>query len=148
MRHGASVGVDALEPSRRSVELWIRRQSSPLLRRGQSLHFVLTLVGGGGSILAVPLLVYLVGVPTTHSAIGTSSIGVALAALIGLIAHARAGNVRWPCAGVFSLFGIFGAAAGAWLGKATGWRRFAGNLWRPDDLCRVGDANGSEDRDR
>lgn len=84
---------------------------------GAIVAFVLSLVGGGGSILAVPLLVYLVGVPSTHTAIGTSAIGVALAASVSLIGHARAGNVRWPCAGVFSVFGMVGAACGAWLGK-------------------------------
>ena len=84
---------------------------------GAIVAFVLSLVGGGGSILAVPLLVYLVGVPSTHTAIGTSAIGVALAAAVSLFGHARAGNVRWPCAGVFSAFGMVGAAGGAWLGK-------------------------------
>ena len=34
-------------------------------------------IGGGGSILAVPLMVYLVGVPNAHVAIGTSSLAVA-----------------------------------------------------------------------
>lgn len=39
---------------------------------GALVGFVLGLIGGGGSILAVPLLVYVVGVKSPHVAIGTS----------------------------------------------------------------------------
>lgn len=69
---------------------------------GVVVGFPLGMVGGGGSILAVPLLVYLVGVPVPHLAIGTSAVAVAANAAASLIAHARAGNVRWPCASVFA----------------------------------------------
>ena len=79
----------------------------------------LGLVGGGGSILAVPLLIHLVGVPSTHVAIGTSAIAVAASAAISLAGHAHARTVKWPCAFVFALAGIAGAAAGAQLGKLT-----------------------------
>jgi uncharacterized membrane protein YfcA len=44
---------------------------------GVVVGFSLGMVGGGGSILAVPLLVYLVGVPVPHLAIGTSAVAVA-----------------------------------------------------------------------
>jgi uncharacterized membrane protein YfcA len=84
---------------------------------GGAVGFVLALVGGGGSILAVPLLVHVVGMPQPHLAIGTSAVAVALNAAIGLAGHARLGNVRWPCAGVFAAFGVAGAAAGAAIGK-------------------------------
>ena len=47
------------------------------LASGSLVGFSLGLVGGGGSILAVPLLVYLVGVSDPHAAIGTSAIAVA-----------------------------------------------------------------------
>lgn len=43
---------------------------------GGLVGFTLGLVGGGGSILAVPLMVYLVGVPNPHVAIGTSALAV------------------------------------------------------------------------
>lgn len=79
----------------------------------------LGLVGGGGSILAVPLLIYVVGVTSTHLAIGTSAIAVAASAAVTLAGHARARTVKWPCAVVFALAGIVGAAAGAQLGKLT-----------------------------
>ena len=80
---------------------------------------VLGLVGGGGSILAVPLLVYGVGVASPHVAIGTSALAVSLNALSGLVAHARAGNVKWPCATVFSIAGVVGAAIGSTVAKAV-----------------------------
>ena len=81
------------------------------------MGFVLGLVGGGGSILAVPLLVYVVGVPSPHIAIGTSAIAVALSAAVNLIGHARARTVKWPCAITFATAGMIGAAGGAQLGK-------------------------------
>jgi uncharacterized membrane protein YfcA len=84
---------------------------------GSLVGFVLGLIGGGGSILAVPLLVYVVGVASPHVAIGTSSVAVALSAFSNLIGHTRAGNVRWPCALVFSAAGIAGAALGSAIGK-------------------------------
>ncbi|ABE61804.1 protein of unknown function DUF81 [Nitrobacter hamburgensis X14] len=85
---------------------------------GTLVGFVLGLIGGGGSILAVPLLVYVVGVQSTHVAIGTSAVAVALSALSSLVAHARAGNVRWPCALVFAACGIVGAGLGSTIGKS------------------------------
>ncbi len=84
---------------------------------GSLVGFTLGLVGGGGSILAVPLLVYVVGVPSPHVAIGTSAIAVAASAALNLAGHARAQTVKWPCAMVFAVSGIAGAAGGAQLGK-------------------------------
>ncbi|ANY18791.1 Sulfite exporter TauE/SafE [Tsuneonella dongtanensis] len=88
------------------------------LLSGALIGFVLGLVGGGGSILAVPLLVYVVGVASPHAAIGTAAVAVALNAAAGLAGHARAGNVKWPCALVFAGAGMLGAAGGAEIGKA------------------------------
>jgi len=84
---------------------------------GAVVGFTLGLVGGGGSILAVPLLVHVVGVKSPHLAIGTSAVAVAASAAAGLVGHARAGTVKWPCAIVFTLSGVIGAAGGAALGK-------------------------------
>lgn len=88
------------------------------LLSGSLVGFVLALVGGGGSILAVPLMVYLVGVPVPHVAIGTSALAVAVNAATGLASHARAGTVKWRCALVFAGAGIAGALAGSTLGKS------------------------------
>ncbi|TWH26111.1 MULTISPECIES: sulfite exporter TauE/SafE family protein [unclassified Aminobacter] len=85
---------------------------------GSLVGFSLGLFGGGGSILAVPLMVYLVGVPVPHVAIGTSALAVAANAATGLVSHARQGNVIWRCALMFSVAGIAGAALGSSLGKA------------------------------
>lgn len=84
---------------------------------GSLVGFTLGLIGGGGSILAVPLLVYVVGVPSPHVAIGTSAIAVAASAAANLAGHARAKTVKWPCALVFAVSGIIGAAGGAHIGK-------------------------------
>jgi uncharacterized membrane protein YfcA len=88
------------------------------LAAGAAIGLVLALVGGGGSILAVPLLVFLVGVESPHAAIGTAAVAVALNAAVGLAGHAGARTVKWPCALVFGLAGIVGAALGAEAGKA------------------------------
>jgi uncharacterized membrane protein YfcA len=85
---------------------------------GVAVGFTLGLVGGGGSILAVPLMVYVVGVKSPHVAIGTSALAVAVNALAGLANHARAGNVNWRCGGTYALAGVAGAFAGSSLGKA------------------------------
>ena len=84
---------------------------------GSVVGFSLGLVGGGGSILAVPLLVYVVGMDNPHMAIGTSAIAVALNAASNLAMHARSGNVKWHCAGVFAAAGVAGAFLGSTLGK-------------------------------
>lgn len=84
---------------------------------GALVGIALGLIGGGGSILAVPLLVYVVGVESPHVAIGTSAVAVAASAFLGLAGHMRARNVKWPCAIVFAATGIAGAAIGAMFGK-------------------------------
>jgi hypothetical protein len=76
------------------------------------------LVGGGGSILAVPLIVYLVGVSDPHLAIGTTAVAVAANAAINLVPHARKGKVKWRCAGTYAASGVVGAFLGSTLGKA------------------------------
>ena len=84
---------------------------------GSGVGFLLGLLGGGGSVLATPLLLYVVGVPGAHYAIGTGALGVSINALASLFGHARRGTVKWPCAITFSLAGIIGAAIGSSLGK-------------------------------
>lgn len=84
---------------------------------GGLVGFSLALIGGGGSILAVPLLLYVVGVKSPHLAIGTSALSVAVNAFANLIPHGRAGNVRWGPAAIFALAGVAGAFAGSSVGK-------------------------------
>ena len=85
---------------------------------GSLVGFSLGLVGGGGSILAVPLLVYLVGVKSPHVAIGTSALAVAANAALGLANHARHGTVKWRCGMMYASAGVLGALAGSTAGKA------------------------------
>lgn len=85
---------------------------------GALVGFSLGLVGGGGSILAVPLMVYLVGVKSPHVAIGTSALAVAANAFIGLTNHARTGSVKWSIGLAYSAAGVLGAFAGSTAGKA------------------------------
>jgi len=90
---------------------------------GSLVGFSLGLVGGGGSILAVPLMVYLVGVPNAHVAIGTSSLAVAASAAFNLIIHARSGMVKWGCASVLAGAGVIGAFLGSLAGKMVDGQR-------------------------
>lgn len=81
---------------------------------GGVVALFLTVFGGGGSVLAVPLLLYVVGVADPHVAIGVAAAGVSLNALTALAGQARAGRVKWPCALMFAGVG----AATAWLGSS------------------------------
>nr|WP_225444430.1 sulfite exporter TauE/SafE family protein [Pseudomarimonas arenosa] len=89
------------------------------LLSGSLVGFSLGLIGGGGSILALPLLVYVVGVQDPHLAIGTSALAVAANATGGLYQHARHAHVRWSVVGVFAAAGVFGAWLGSSLGKTV-----------------------------
>ena len=72
----------------------------------------LGLLGGGGSILAVPVLVYVAGVDV-HAAIGMSLAVVGATALVGALVHARGGRVDARAAVLFGGVGMLGAPLGA-----------------------------------
>jgi len=93
------------------------------LASGSVVGFSLGIVGGGGSVLAVPLLVYVVGVPSPHVAIGTSAVAVAVNAAANLAQHARSGVVQWRCALVFAAAGVVGALIGSTVGKMVDGQR-------------------------
>jgi uncharacterized membrane protein YfcA len=86
---------------------------------GSAVGFSLALIGGGGSILATPLILYVAGVRDPHVAIGTSALAVAANAFANLLPHARAGHVRWKVAFMFAATGVLGAYLGSSLGKAV-----------------------------
>ena len=75
---------------------------------GGFVGFALGLLGGGGSILATPLLLYVIGLGP-HEAIGTGALAVSASAFANFTTHYRAGNVRWRSAGLFALIGMIGA---------------------------------------
>lgn len=85
---------------------------------GSLVGFMLGLVGGGGSILATPLLLYVVGVASPHVAIGTGALAVSVNAFANFTGHALKGNVWWRCAIAFAVIGTLGALAGSSIGKA------------------------------
>ena len=84
---------------------------------GALIGLLLTVFGGGGSVLATPWLIYVVGIADAHAAIGTSAAAVAVNAMTGLAAQAKAGRVKWPCASVFAAAGLTGALLGAHLAQ-------------------------------
>ncbi|MDA1150203.1 MAG: sulfite exporter TauE/SafE family protein, partial [Proteobacteria bacterium] len=85
---------------------------------GGIVGLFLALFGGGGSVLAAPLLLNLVGVLDAHIAIGTSAAAVSANAAVGLIGHWRKERVKWPCASVFAVAGVIGSLAGSTLAKS------------------------------
>lgn len=89
---------------------------------GGAVGFSLGLIGGGGSILAAPLLLYVVGL-APHQAIGTGALAVSASAFGNFGFHARRRNVEWPIALLFALCGVMGAAAGSTIGKHIDGRR-------------------------
>lgn len=84
---------------------------------GASVGVTLGLIGGGGSILAMPLMVHLLGVSSPHIAIGTTAVAVTANALANLAPAARRNLIKWRCTLLFAVSGVAGAAAGAALGK-------------------------------
>lgn len=118
-------------------------QAIAAMLSGSGVGFLLGLLGGGGSVLAVPLLLYFVGVPNAHFAIGTSALGVSVNAAANLLGHAQRGTVKWPCAITFAVSGIAGAVIGSSIGKlidpqpltlifAFAMAAVALSMWRPN----------------
>jgi uncharacterized membrane protein YfcA len=70
------------------------------------------LLGGGGSILTVTLLVYVLALPP-HEAIATSLLVVGATSVAAVVAHARAGRVAWRTGLLFGLAGMVGSFGGA-----------------------------------
>jgi len=69
-------------------------------------------LGGGGSILTVPVLVYLAGF-TPSAAIAGSLVVVGVTALSAMAAHSRQGRVDWRSGSLFAAVGVLGAYGGA-----------------------------------
>ncbi|BCJ33247.1 hypothetical protein Athai_07500 [Actinocatenispora thailandica] len=79
---------------------------------GAVVGILLGLLGGGGSILAVPALVYGVGQPLS-AAVPTSLLVVGISSIAAVLPRLRAGQVQWRIAGVFGGAGAAAAFAGA-----------------------------------
>ncbi len=81
---------------------------------GALIGLSLGLVGGGGSILTVPVLVYAIGQPV-QAATTTSLAIVGLNALVGMAGHARKHRVDFRTGLIFGVVGVGGALVGSWL---------------------------------
>ena len=75
----------------------------------------LGMLGGGGSILTVPILLYVADLPAKE-AIAASLFVVGVTSLAGLVSHARAGRVNWRTGLLFGLAGMAGAFVGGLVG--------------------------------
>lgn len=89
--------------------------SALTLAAAVAVGLTLGLFGGGGSILTVPLLVYLADVPA-KSAIAMSLFVVGVTSMVSAVGHARAGRIRWKTGLVFGLAGMSGAYGGGLIG--------------------------------
>ncbi len=81
---------------------------------GTLIGLSLGMIGGGGSILTVPILVFIMG-QDAHLATATSLAVVGATSAAGAVPHWRAGRVRFRTAIPFGVAGILGAFAGAWV---------------------------------
>ncbi|MEV6568421.1 sulfite exporter TauE/SafE family protein [Streptomyces kronopolitis] len=79
---------------------------------GLVIGLLLGALGGGGSVLAVPALVYLLG-QSPHEATAGALVVVTVGAVTGLVCHARAGRVRWAAGAVFGALGTAGSFLGS-----------------------------------
>ncbi len=85
---------------------------------GLAIGVALGMLGGGGSVLAVPVLVYVLG-QSVHEATTASLVVVTAGALAGGLSHARERRVCWRHAGVFAAAALPGVFAGTALGNAV-----------------------------
>lgn len=86
---------------------------------GLAVGFTLGLIGGGGSILAIPLLLYFVGINNVHYAIGTTALAVGVNAYINSFSHMRHSNVNLKVGAFFSVVGVVGVLIGSSIGLLT-----------------------------
>lgn len=87
-------------------EIWV------VLPLGAAIGLVMGLLGGGGSILTVPALVYLLGQDPTTATTASLAI-VAMTSAFGVLAHARSRRVRWGVGASVGALGIGGSWAGS-----------------------------------
>ncbi len=92
---------------------------------GSAVGLSLGLTGGGGSILAVPLLVFGLGLEL-RAAVAISLAVVGLTSLFGAVLQAKSGNVLWRAGAILGAGGIIAAPLGAAIGALL-----------PDDLVMV-----------
>lgn len=97
---------------------------------GALVGLALGLTGGGGSIFAVPLLVYGLGVDP-HSAVGISLAAVGATAAFGFVQRAWRGEVEIATGLLFAVAGMAGAPLGSWLNAQVPAEWLMGSVRRP-----------------
>ncbi len=112
-RGACPTAPSSTRPSRRTIAARDDVVNDPLLLLavGASLGFVIGMLGGGGGILAVPLLVA-VGLPFLEAST-LSLVIVGAGAIAALVPHHHAGRVDWRVGLVFGALGAVGAVAGS-----------------------------------
>ena len=106
---------------------------------GAIIGVLLGLLGGGGSILAVPVLVYALGLDVAQ-AIPVSLIVIAVASAVGALPKVRANQVQWRLAGIFAAAGIPATFVGTAVGKHLPQHGDHARVRRGDDRRRDTDA--------
>lgn len=89
---------------------------APIVGIGFLVGTLLGLAGGGGGVVAVPLLVYLAHLPG-HRAVALSTSAIALTAVLGAARRARLGQVDWPTGAGFAALGMLTSPLGALLAQ-------------------------------
>lgn len=79
---------------------------------GLAIGLTLGALGGGGSILTVPALVYLLDL-TPQEATSASLVIVGVTAVAGAVSHTRSGGTRWRAGGLLALLGIPASVLGS-----------------------------------
>ncbi len=85
---------------------------------GLAIGIAVGMLGGGGSVLAVPVLVYVLG-QSVSEATTASLVVVSAGALAGGLGHAWAGRVCWRHAGSFTVAAVPGLIAGTLAGESV-----------------------------
>lgn len=85
---------------------------------GLAIGLAVGMLGGGGSVLAVPVLVYLLD-QSVAEATTASLVVVTAGALAGGLGHARSGRICWRHAGAFTAAALPGVVAGTLVGEAV-----------------------------
>src|ERR1019366_1785440 len=112
VRRDARLGPGRTAGRRRRGPWWHKPMTLLAVLAGLLIGLSLGALGGGGSILTVPALVYLLG-QSPPQATTASLLVVGIAAVVGAAAHARAGRVRLRTGAIFGVLGIAGSYAGS-----------------------------------
>ena len=148
----AAPGVEPIASGRVAERGYDRRVTALAIVLGLAIGVIVGAVGGGGAILALPVLIYVLGEPVGPAATA-SLIVVALAAAIGAGSLARHGHVCWRLAFTFAAPAAAGSLLGTLASREVGGRALvlafvpvmlaaAVATWRGGDAAGAGDAGG------